>query len=846
MRFFTLHENPIDTGSGSFAQRLRPALGELAAAACLFALGPALAQAPGSWTQGTDMPGPSGTPASCALDGIFYVMGGHPDKFATNALTTVWAYNPATDSWSNRAPLPRGRHFLGQCAVPVDGIIYVVGGTGSGMPGPFIREVAAYNPQTDTWTNGTNPIPTGRGNLAACAVDGIIYAIGGALSTSAQSAAVEAYDPKTDHWTVKRSMPQARWFPAASVVNGIIYVFQGIDVFAYNPKTDTWTTKPSHFSPYSWGLMSAAVDGTIYLFGGFTQDWRDGNDFTLAYDPVNDQFTPRTRMPRTRAAGACGVIAGRVYLSGGASKEPLVNPGAIFYTSLDVFDPRGGASITLRYVDANSPGPTPPYTNWATAARVIQDAVDAAQPGDEIIVTNGIYATGGRAVGTNVSVNRVAVDKPLRLRSANGPQVTVIQGYQVPGTTNGDGAIRCVYLTNGATLSGFTLTNGATQAVQQDGTEAESSGGGVCCESTNALVSNCVLAGNSASSYGGGAYRGTLVGCTFEANRSDTGGGAFWSTLNNSLLRTNSAGGFGGGAAAGVLNGCVLVGNSALYRGGGALGSTLKNCILSGNSATWGGGLASDWFAPCAAYNCLLTGNSAAEGGGAHFVELRNCIAYFNTATNGSNYSYEEGGSVGDQDIKYSCTTPMPTTGTGNITNLPSFVDYAGGDLRLQSNSPCINAGHNAYAPGPTDLDGNPRIVSGTVDIGAYEFQGSGSTISYAWLQRYSLPTDGSVDTLDLDRDGHNTWQEWRCQTDPTNALSALRMLSAQRADNNIVLTWQSVPGVTYFLERSTNFGCSPPFAPLTESLVGEPGTTSYTDTNAANLSPFFYRVGVP
>ncbi|MCX6926307.1 MAG: immunoglobulin domain-containing protein, partial [Verrucomicrobia bacterium] len=102
------------------------------------------------------------------------------------------------------------------------------------------------------------------------------------------------------------------------------------------------------------------------------------------------------------------------------------------------------------YVDASSPSPAPPYTNWTSAARVIQDAVDAASPGDEIVVTNGIYANGGRVVGTNLLVNRVAVDKPLTLRSVNGPQVTVIQGYQVPGTTNGDGAIRCVYLADGA------------------------------------------------------------------------------------------------------------------------------------------------------------------------------------------------------------------------------------------------------------------------------------------------------------------------------------------------------------------------------------------------------------
>lgn len=80
--------------------------------------------------------------------------------------------------------------------------------------------------------------------------------------------------------------------------------------------------------------------------------------------------------------------------------------------------------------------------------------------GNEIIVTNGIYATGGRALGTNLLVNSVAVHKPLTLRSVNGPEVTIIQGYQVPITTSGDGANRCVHLTNGATLSGFTLTNG--------------------------------------------------------------------------------------------------------------------------------------------------------------------------------------------------------------------------------------------------------------------------------------------------------------------------------------------------------------------------------------------------
>ena len=252
----------------------------------------------------------------------------------------------------------------------------------------------------------------------------------------------------------------------------------------------------------------------------------------------------------------------------------------------------------------------------------------------------------------------------------------------------------------------------------------------------------------------------------------------------------------GGGASGCTLINCTLSGNSA-GQGGGAYSSSLNNCTLTGNSATNSGGGA----VGCTLNNCTLTGNSAGQVGGAVGCTLNNCIVYFNTAPQDANFVHDASYS----GLNYCCTTPQPTGGVGNITNAPLFVDLASGNLRLQSNSPCINAGNNTFAPASPDLDGNPRIAGGTVDIGAYEFQSPASIISYAWLQQYGLlPADGSTDTADPDGDGVNNYREWLAGTDATNQFSSPAQLTIMPSGTNVILTWPT-NAFGFTLQSTTN-----------------------------------------
>ena len=152
----------------------------------------------------------------------------------------------------------------------------------------------------------------------------------------------------------------------------------------------------------------------------------------------------------------------------------------------------------------------------------------------------------------------------------------------------------------------------------------------------------------------------------------------------------------------------------------------VTNCTFSSNSAlAYGGGMYNYYYSSPTVTNCTFSSNTALEGGGVHSEydsnpTVTNCILWGNTPQ--EVYNYDESSSP---VIKYSdIQGGWEGEGHNNIDINPNFVDSENGDLHLSSDSPCIDAGDPNYALDsnyPTDLDGNPRIVCGRIDMGAYE-----------------------------------------------------------------------------------------------------------------------------
>jgi N-acetylneuraminic acid mutarotase len=266
---------------------------------------------------------------------------------ATAQLPPVGA---AENSWTAKSPMHTARGGLGVAVV--NDKIYAIGGSNNATQLGVTEE---YNPVTDTWTTKAS-MPTPRSGFAVAVYQNKIYCIGGTTGdsdnfVSGLTGVTEVYDPATDTWTTKASMPTPRADLCAGVVNNSIYCiggkkYWGFDPFyselniteVYNPANNTWTTKSDMPIPV-FGCSSAVLNGKIYVIGG-SRHFQLGPELATAaanqvYDPENDTWSLREHLPFAESYGAAAATSGvtapkRIYFVGG-SNETTYNPVPYVY-----------------------------------------------------------------------------------------------------------------------------------------------------------------------------------------------------------------------------------------------------------------------------------------------------------------------------------------------------------------------------------------------------------------------------------------------------------------------------------------------------------------------------------
>jgi hypothetical protein len=473
------------------------------------------------------------------------------------------------------------------------------------------------------------------------------------------------------------------------------------------------------------------------------------------------------------------------------------------YIDLGAYEePAGVTADCLRYVKENGAGGG---SSWEDASGDLQSMVDQAGRARlrgaavaAVRVAAGTYtprhapaADGSSVPSADLYANDLKVrDKTFILR----PGVAILGGYPANATTsdsvrdwaahrtilsgdlNGDDngtsnksdnayhVVLGVDIPNDGTtvLDGFVIKGGVATGSGNltintgsgPRTITNSSGGGAYNESASPVLTNLIITGNSATSGGGMANSSSPV------------------TLTNVTISENSAydgGGMANSSSPVTLTNVAIEGNSATNYGGGIYSSSssslvLTNVIVAGNAATHdGGGMYND-NSPAVLTNVTVAGNS---GGfyvlSASSLTVRNSIIWGNS-----------GGLSFTTDIYYSIfkfiDAGFPAGVRDNDMHIdPVFVlpiDYeeaptTGGNYRLRSTSPAINMGNGAYydqsqlpdlSAITTDLDGEPRVTGGYIDLGAYEEPG-GTTQGRRYARAGGLGLGGGSSWTDASGD---------------------------------------------------------------------------------------------
>ncbi len=305
---------------------------------------PVVSAAGNSWTTKAPMPTARGGLGVAVVNGMIYAIGGSNNN---TQLAVNEEYNPVTDAWTTKTPMPIARS--GFAIAVYQNKIYCIGGT-TGSSDNFVSGFTGvnevYDPATDTWATKM-PMPTPRADLCASIVNGTIYCIGGkkywGVDPFYQELNVtEAYNPASNSWTTKSPMPIPVLGAASAVLDGKIYIIGGARHFqqgwelstvgstqVYDPENDAWSTRASLPNGVTESYAAAgATSGVtapkkIYVVGGSNQT--NYSEITYVYDSKGNVWSTAAAMPTPRVYLGVAVVDDILYAIGGFDSKNWLN-----------------------------------------------------------------------------------------------------------------------------------------------------------------------------------------------------------------------------------------------------------------------------------------------------------------------------------------------------------------------------------------------------------------------------------------------------------------------------------------------------------------------------------------
>jgi N-acetylneuraminic acid mutarotase len=287
------------------------------------------------WKKATPTPFPRVESPTAVIAGKLFLFGGFTDDLG--ASTQVDVYDPASDTWSRRKDMPTGVTHLNPA---VDGnTLWLAGGFKGRHPGPVTDEVWKYDIAEDSWLPGPRlPEPRAGGGLAIAGRK--LHYFGGFKSDRDTDAG--------DHWSLgldggaawehEADLPHPRGHVAAAALAGKIYALGGdhghdktqidqpfCDVF--DPAVGGWRAI-ANLPDGSSHFESSTINyrGGILIVGGRSNSPEPASgvlDRLLLYDPKADTWSVLGTLPEKVLAPSAAIVGSRFVVTGGGLKNPL-------------------------------------------------------------------------------------------------------------------------------------------------------------------------------------------------------------------------------------------------------------------------------------------------------------------------------------------------------------------------------------------------------------------------------------------------------------------------------------------------------------------------------------------